>query len=512
LNRKSVILINPFIQYQTDRNARFKNRRKVPRHYPPVNLLQIGGLLKQAGIKVHILDCYVEPNPFSFIDRICTEEDVIFVGVTVKMAPLITIAQVISYYVKSNYPEVFTVWGGMLPTILPDEVLREAYVDYVVVGQGEESALALAEALASGKTEHDIPGVGRLDSRLKNEIVLTPQKSDIREYNADWSLIAERLQAEQRPYYAGTVTTRGCMFQCSFCYLTALDNSMDHLRVWYERPIDMVMHDVDSLKAHGMNVFTFQDDCFLTSPKRVFEMFDAFADREIYVEQCVTAVRTITEEVIERIHPYVQTIGYSIETVNQDLQKILGKPVPTDVFIKANELLYRYDINSSHNIIFGIPGETDDDIRDNIDLCAHLRGINPYTRFAALYCVPYPKSRLEGWVKENLNMWIPWDLRLISTIDLSNLKVNPAYQPWLKDPDLREFYEDVMAVFEALFSPNRSRKDPQVVAALEKKRIRRLFENALELPPYPKNPPYILDHLLAHSDIPYPQAKFSLKS
>lgn len=246
MGRKSVILINPFIQYQKDRNARFKVRRKVPRHYPPVNLLQIGGLLKKAGFKVHILDCYVEPNPFSVIDRICGEEDVLFVGTTVKMAPLITIAQVISYYVKSNYPEVYTVWGGMLPTILPEEVLREAYVDYVVVGQGEESALALAEALASGKNGDGISGVGWLSNGSNQEIILTPQNPNIREYNADWSLIGDKLHPEQRPYYAGTVTTRGCMFQCSFCYLTALDNSMDHLRVWYERPIDMVMHDVDS--------------------------------------------------------------------------------------------------------------------------------------------------------------------------------------------------------------------------------------------------------------------------
>src|SRR5438067_5115897 len=42
------------------------------------------------------------------------------------------------------------VWGGVHATIMPEECLRESYVDYVVVNEGEEVSVDLAHLLSAG--------------------------------------------------------------------------------------------------------------------------------------------------------------------------------------------------------------------------------------------------------------------------------------------------------------------------------------------------------------------------
>lgn len=507
---KTVILVNPFFQHQKNRNVKDAARRKVQRQYPPVNLLMIGGVLKAAGFRVEILDCFVEKNPLAFIDRVMAEHEVVMVGVTVKMAPLITFAMQLSYYVKRNYPHAAVIWGGLLPTIMPEQVLREAYVDYAVVAQGEDAALALCRALAEGREPGEIPGVARLGGASGAELVLTPPSTEVRDTSPDWTLIGDKLNHRQQPYYAGSVTTRGCRHGCSFCYLTALDKSLEHLKRWYERPMELVLRDIDALMSYGMNVFTFQDDCFLMNKERVLRLVAELKKREAYIEQCVTSIRTIDPEVVREIAPIVQQISYSIETVNPELQKILNKPIPEAMVLEKDALLSSHGINSVHNFIFGIPGETDDDLRLNIDLAVKLRRLNPHVRFSGMFCIPYPKSRLETWVNERLGLWIPWDLRMLSTTDMTFLTVNPAFQPWIKSPEQARFYNEFMIVFEAVFSRWQFKGDPRVEGLLRQPRMARLFEEAVTLDPPPDRAPYILDRLLENPGLAYPDAKVGL--
>jgi len=508
---KTIILVNPYFQHQKHRNLKDNSRRKVVRQYPPVNLLQIGGVLREGDYEVRILDCFIEPNPFSYIDAVCQNGNVIFVGISVKMAPLILFAQQLTYYIKRNYPQVKVVWGGLLPTLLPEVVCCESYADYVVMGQGEESALALADAISSGKAVKEIPGVGFLKGEVPGRFIFSPQNEKVPDYNADWGLIGDKLNRNQQPYYAGTVTTRGCHFRCSFCYLTGLDKSVSYLKRWHEFQIDKVLKDVDALLSYGMNVFTFQDDCFLMNRDRILSLIKAFKKREVYIEQCVTSIKTITQEILDSIHPLIQQISYSIETVNPDLQVILNKPISPELILETNQMLYDYSINSVHNFIFAIPGETDDDLRANIDLAVKLRTINPYVRFTGMFCIPYPKTSLERWLREEKGVWVPWDLRMLATTDMTDLKINPAYQPWINNNEECEFYNDFMVAFDAIFSRWQHKGDRRVESILSQPRIMKLFEKAVQLAPPPDGTPYLLDNYLKNPEVPYPLAKVNIK-
>ncbi len=61
------------------------------------------------------------------------------------------------------------VWGGFHPSVRPAECLEDA--DYVVVGEGEHAAAALARCLEEGGDPAEVPGLGW---RRGGEVVLNP--------------------------------------------------------------------------------------------------------------------------------------------------------------------------------------------------------------------------------------------------------------------------------------------------------------------------------------------------
>lgn len=510
----TVVLVNPVIPYAKNWNIRENFRRPVRRFYPPINLLRLGGALKENGFAVRLLDCALEPRPFETLSRWCDTENVVCVGFTVKMAPLATSAQLLSHHVKRNHPEVAVVWGGVLPTLLPEMVLRETYADYVVVGEGEEALVALCHSLVAKTSPAGIAGLGWIedDGTMRGRHAQNPRAHQTREYLMDLSIIGDKLTFEQRPYIASTVATEGCPYDCAFCYLSALDETLDGFKKWRPRSQAAVLAEIDAFRSYGMNVVTFSDDNFLLGHKRVLPLIDALAERQVYIEDCISSIGTITPAVVERIAPMIQQISYSIETVNPELQAIIRKKQPRDKVLATNRLLFDHGINSVHNFIVGIPRETDDDLRLNVELAAELRRINPFVRFTAIYCIPEPQSALETWVRETLGLRVPWRLSYVGLADMSGLQINPALHPWISRAEDQEFYNDFMVVFDALFSRWQHKNDPRIDALLGKPRLARIFEPALSLPDPPDYIPYILDRLVRDPAMPYPQGKVDIRA
>ncbi|MBI9079239.1 MAG: B12-binding domain-containing radical SAM protein [Pseudodesulfovibrio sp.] len=461
--------------------------------------------MKKNGYDVEILDAPLEPNPFLYIDRICKEKDILAVGFTVKTGPPLLFAMQASYYIKRNYPDIVIMWGGVLPTSMPEEVLRQTFADYVVVGHGEESSLAICNAVRDGKRDIEYPGVCYLKN---NELYFTMQGPFSHHHPADWDILGDKINAEQSPYLAALMLSKGCPFRCSFCYhQNTLDLLSPQTQRWFPKPMETVLQEIDTLRARGVNVLTFIDDCTLMNKNRVKLLSKELRSREVYIEQCISHVNTLDSEVIEEIAPFTQQIAYSIETVSPRLQKILNKRVSVDHVKEVDKALARNDVNSIHNFIFGIPSETDEDLRKIIELAVQLRQINPYLRLTGIFCIPYPNSTLEGWLIENRKISITRDLRILSTADMYSRSISPVYQPWITDPDDKQFYEDFYYLFDAVFASWFNSDDERVKSLLKVKRLARLFEPALGLEPVPGKAPYLLDEQLQAPDTPYPLVK-----
>lgn len=53
------------------------------------------------------------------------------------------------------------VWGGIHPTLVPETAPAADYMDYIVTGEAEESAVKFAQALREGRLPEGTPGRDR---------------------------------------------------------------------------------------------------------------------------------------------------------------------------------------------------------------------------------------------------------------------------------------------------------------------------------------------------------------
>ena len=113
--------------------------------------------------------------------------------------------------VKALRPEIIVIVGGPEATFSVNETLREAPIDYLLRGAGEESLPALLNALLTDGTASAVPGVCfRQGEGLHiTQPAPTPApRSDL--YDDGWHTALNGRMAYVE-------TSRGCPFACSFC-------------------------------------------------------------------------------------------------------------------------------------------------------------------------------------------------------------------------------------------------------------------------------------------------------
>jgi anaerobic magnesium-protoporphyrin IX monomethyl ester cyclase len=116
---------------------------------PSRGLLSLAAVLRQAGYGVGIVDADLEAlAPAQVADRVVRAGSRV-VGITMNTFQAHAALEV-ARAVKEARPDAVVVAGGPHASAVPEDVLREPAVDAVCVGEGEETVVALADAVASG--------------------------------------------------------------------------------------------------------------------------------------------------------------------------------------------------------------------------------------------------------------------------------------------------------------------------------------------------------------------------
>jgi radical SAM superfamily enzyme YgiQ (UPF0313 family) len=182
-------------------------------------------------------------------------------------------ALAIARQAKAADPRTFVVVGGHHPSLYPADFADPA-VDAIVVGEGERTIAALADALAAGA---DPAGVAGLVLNRDGRQLPTPPRPLLADLDA-LPLPARSLTRERQRYYlalaspiATLETTRGCPYRCSFCSVWQFYEK----RVRYKSPARVV----EELAQVAEPTVLFTDDNFLASPKRAAEIARLIRER-----------------------------------------------------------------------------------------------------------------------------------------------------------------------------------------------------------------------------------------
>jgi anaerobic magnesium-protoporphyrin IX monomethyl ester cyclase len=324
------------------------------------------------------------------------------VGISIKTVKL-KAAQIIAGICKSVDKDIIIVAGGPHCTALAHQVLADANVDYVVRGEGE---FVFAQLLDSVKRDLPLEKVGGLSYRSDLGIVHNadrapvPDLDDIPFPERD-SLVNRSLYAQEA--FGDIITSRGCPFNCAYC--------ASHLtwtkKVRYRSIVNILLEIKSVIRTYGTRQFTFWDDSFTLSKKRIVEFCSVLADEKLGINWgCNTRFDLLDEEVIRNMkRAGCNNVELGVESGSPRILGLMRKDVPVQRMQDVAELLRRHGLYWSGFFMVGLPTETRDDIKMTIDLMRKLRP--NYATFSIF--TPYPGTELwqmllqKGVVSEDMD-------------------------------------------------------------------------------------------------------------
>ena len=280
---------------------------------------------------------------------------------------------------KEIDPEMTTVVGGSHPTFLAREFMSEGRIDYLVLGEGEDSFRELLEKLSRGE---DVAGIDGLAYRAGEEIKINSKTKFIE--NLDTLPFPARELLPMEKYFSieypmnitplkkrntPIITSRGCPHRCAFC---ASSRYWGH-RVRLRSPENVLDEMVVLKEKFGVEEIQFEDDHLTCDRKRAERIFQGMIDRNLRLKWCTPngiALWTLDEKLLALMKEsgcYELTMG--IESGSQEvLDKIIHKPLKVAKAPGLVETMNRLGIRPCAFFIIGFPGETRQQVSETIKM------------------------------------------------------------------------------------------------------------------------------------------------
>ena len=243
--------------------------------YPPLGLIQIGSVLQSGGYDVEIICCGTTKNYKEEIVEKC--KDALFAGFSI-LTPEIPDAVDIASSIKEHY-NIPIVWGGWHATLFPEQMAESDLVDKVVVDEGDEAILEIANGYRDNgySSEQDNKIVRNL---LKLNMSNLPMPDYSLVPNIETYITGELsdkfMEYENRiirwlPYQA----SRGCPYECTFCINVVTDNRKYRIKN-AEKVVDEIEHLVKTYKLNHVKII---DDLLFVNIKWVCDIAQGINDR-----------------------------------------------------------------------------------------------------------------------------------------------------------------------------------------------------------------------------------------
>lgn len=352
------------------------------------------------------------------------------VGVSAMTGKQISYGLQAAKIVREANPQTKIVWGGVHPTLLPEQTLKSQYVDIVVCGEGEETLRDLAHALERCK---DLSLVEGIAFKKNGQIILTSSRKPLN-LNQLPALPYHLLKMES---YIGSqgrfgsnsarsliyISSRGCPWRCTFCCNPRLS-----ARRWRSIDAERVFEQVSRLKEeYNLNAVTFHDEEFLVNKERAEKIAQLINGKINWWIQA--RMDRLLEANLEKLAAGGLTgVQPGIESGSNRILKIIKKGETVEKIRAANLRLASTPIIPLYNFMMGFPHETKDELNMTIDLALELLQKNPNAEISGFYVfVPYPGTELFDLAVKN-GFESPRSLEEWASYDRQHLKT-----PWIQE-------------------------------------------------------------------------------
>ncbi len=331
------------------------------------------------------------------------------VGVTLTTAT-VHIARALTDRLHRELPGLPVIWGGVHPTICPEECLQ--WADRVCVGEGEHT---MAEYCAD-PSRTDIAG---LWFRRGREIVRAPlrpleQELDRFPFAAfgenEWLIESDQLiplPASNKPYFRGVysiMTQRGCPFACTYCvhHLTRpMHKGERYLR---RRSVGHVLAECEKrARDFDLTGFGFFDDLFVVGAPWIAQFADDYPRRVGLPFGGYAYPLVSTEAMLRQLREAGMVfMGMGIQTGSDYISReIYGRRYGADALLELAGWGRQCGFTLHYELLSNCPYESEEDCRATLRLLLRLP---PPDTLCIKRLVIFPNLRIAALDKPRPNL------------------------------------------------------------------------------------------------------------
>ncbi len=299
--------------------------------------------------------------------------------------------------------------GGGLASSIGDELLDLIpEVDIVFVGEAEislPSFLSGVEERSQCSTDSRRVVIGQIEKEIDKIPFPDLSHFDLKRYflQGSFPLTPSVAAAKKR---ANILTSRGCPFNCDFCF-----SSLGRQSIRY-RSVENVLEEIEELiTRYKIDFVSFLDESFLTNKARILTLAEGMKKRGMNLKWGMAARSTsVDKEILVSIaEAGCDFIYYGFDSGSPETLKMMNKYMSIEENIDAFMLTIEAGIIPVPNIIIGYDNETMKNIEENYIFLDNLirRGkalagsaareifTLGFNNFGAIYfATPYPGSQL----------------------------------------------------------------------------------------------------------------------
>ena len=291
---------------------------------------------------------------------------------------------------KAVDPSIVTVFGGRHCDHYPRETASLDAVDYVVMGEGERPFTEFIENLGDEAALRKLPGLAFNAS--DGDFVRNPVQTitdldalpfparDLTDHGRYRYLLAKGTT------FTTMITSRGCPFRCTFCD----EGRMKFRALSAKRAVDEMQ---ECKEKFGITSFFIFDSTFTTQRQRVVEFCDELIERDLGISfDCRTRIDLIDDDLMSRLKQAGCTrIQFGVESGNDEIEQNIIKQITVSQVKAIIDLaVNRYGFEILCDFMLGLPGETEKELKDTVELALELP--IDYAHFAVT--TPYPNTEL----------------------------------------------------------------------------------------------------------------------
>lgn len=346
--------------------------------FPPIGIMSLSAVLKQAGHECTMFDQANPETPNEFIVAEILKHKPDLVGLSFLSTTSYPYAKILSRQIRLAGSDVKMAFGGVFATLNAEQVKRQCpEVDFICRGDGEALLLDLLQHLddpssvigltwaKDGKIMHN---PDRPLERNLDQWPFPDRESLPLEFVESMPLDVPVVLSMER--FTTMQTSRGCPWTCIFCDIPIFNEGK-----WRSWSPQHVVDELAHLQKLGYGSVYFVDDHFLLQTKRIEAICKGVTEAGLTIRWgCEGRV----DSVVQHLYPAMakancRTLMYGMESGSQ---KVLDRLVKGQT-LEEMEIAVRNAKKSGIEIVHGFfvvgnPGETVEDMRKTFDFAAKL--------------------------------------------------------------------------------------------------------------------------------------------